>query len=199
MQFGNLDYKAATMNQGYPNQGQAPAREDDEPLFTSPPEERQASMARPPQQQAPTSSTFGAPPMGEPSVPSAHPDNVTAATYNAGAPPNSAGAPVGPAGTSLNRSQSSNVERPIGPGMGGGLRRQSSGAYDASSGTQTDRGFFSGSHAQPQQTAAPQAAAPQAGVAGATPVGSKPDSPYVQTQEVPSTGTSKSLQPFCRE
>jgi hypothetical protein len=35
-----------------------------------------------------------------------------------------------------------------------------------------------------------QQATPQPGVAGATPVGVQPGSPYVQTQEVPSTGTS---------
>ncbi len=77
--------------------------------------------------------------------------------------------------------------------MGGGLRRQASGAYDASSGTKTDKGFFGHGAAQPNANAQPQqTAAPQPGVAGATPVGVKPGSPYVQTQEVPSTGTSKS-------
>lgn len=178
------------MNQGTNNQGPVPTydatRNDDEPLFTSPPEERQPSMSRPPQQ--PTASTFGAPPMGEPSVPSAHPDNLTAATYTAGGSPEAAGAPVqmgGPGGTSLGRSQSSSVgafEKP----MGGGLRRQSSGAYDASTATKTDKGLFSGAtqHTAEQQTA------PQPGVAGPPPVGVKPGSPYVQTQEVPSTGTS---------
>lgn len=181
------------MNQGTSNQGPAPAydatRIDDEPLFTSPPEERQPSMSRPPQQ--PTTSTFGAPPMGEPSEPSAHPDNLTAATYTAGASPEAAGAPVqmgGPSGTSLGRSQSSSVgafEKPV----GGGLRRQSSGAYDASTATTTDKGLFTG----PTQHTAQQQTAPQPGVAGPPPVGVKPGSPYVQTQEVPSTGTSKWL------
>ena len=57
------------MNHGTYNQGPAPTydatRVDDEPLFSSPPEERLPSMSRPPQQyQQETPSTFGAPPMG---------------------------------------------------------------------------------------------------------------------------------------
>jgi hypothetical protein len=177
------------MNQGTQNQTYG-----DEPVFTSPPEERQRSMGRPPQQQA-TTSTFGAPPMGEPSEPSAHQDNMTAATYTAGAAPEAAAAPVqmggpNPSQMFLNRSQSSSagaLEKPLAGGGGGGLRRQASGAYDASTATKTDKGFFSGAtqHSAPQQQPAPQP-----GGAGPTPVGVKPGSPYVQTQEVPSTGTS---------
>lgn len=183
------------MSHGYPNQGAVPTydatRIDDEPLFTSPPEERLPSMSRPPQQV--TTSAFGAPPMGEPSVPSAHPDNVTAATLTAGGPLHAAGQPVdtdGTAGTPLGRSQSSGFgafTKPV--GGGGGLRRQASGAHDASTAANTDKAFFSGA----THKNAPQQAAPQPGVAGPTPVGVQPGSPYVQTQEVPSTGTSKSL------
>jgi hypothetical protein len=180
------------MNHGTHNQGPASTydatRIDDEPLFTTPPEERLPSMNRLPQQQQQHDAhpTFGAPPMGEPSEPSAHPDNMTAATYTLGGTPETAGAPIQMgAGTSLGRSQSS-FDKPLGGGGGGGLRRQSSGAYDASTATKTDKGFFSGVTHQQQQ----QAPAPQPGVAGPPPVGAKPGSPYVQTQEVPSSGTS---------
>lgn len=72
------------MSYGHHNQGPPPpysaTYDDGEPLFTSPPEERANSM-RNPFYQPPTTSTFGAPPMGEPSEPSAHPDNITAATH----------------------------------------------------------------------------------------------------------------------
>lgn len=178
------------MSQGVPNQGPAPTYDathiDNEPLFNTPPEERNPSMQRPPQQQE-TTGTFGAPPMGEPSEPSAHPDNRTAATHTLGtASPDGTGVP-------LNRSQSS---VPAAAVSGGGLHRQASGAYDASTASKTDRGFFGG--AAPQNTTTPgafpqpTAAQPGAnGVPGATPVGKQPGSPYIQTQEVPSTGTSK--------
>lgn len=174
------------MEHGTYNQGPAPTydatRIDDEPLFTSPPEERLPSMNRYPQQPD-VHPTFGAPPMGEPSEPSAHPDNRTAATYTAGTSNETAGAPLQMgAGTSLGRSQSS-IDKQVGGSGVGGLRRQASGAYDASTASKTDKGFFSGA-AQQQQ-----APAPQPGVAGPPPVGVKPGSPYVQTQEVPSTGT----------
>jgi hypothetical protein len=149
---------SSRMNQGDLNQGPAPVYDGARVNG-----EAQPGVGRPPQQ--PGASAFGAPPMGEPSVPSAHPDNQTAATYTAGgSPPGAGAAPVN--------------QGPV--GGGGGLRRQSSGAYDASTAAKTDKGLFSGA-----------TQAQQPGVAGATPVGTKPGSPYVQTQDVPSTGTSK--------
>lgn len=166
------------MNYGYHNQGPPPAYnatfDDDEPLFTSPPEERNASM-RNPFYQPPFTSTFGAPPMGEPSEPSAHPDNKTAATQTAGTS-SVTGAPVNMAGSSA---------------MGGGLQRQSSGAYDASTASKTDHGFFNGApHYTSTPSAFQQQTASQPGVPGAVPVGVQPGSPYVQTQSVPAAGTS---------
>lgn len=148
------------MNQGDVNQGPAPVYDGARVNG-----EAQPGVGRPPQQPGASASAFGAPPMGEPSVPSAHPDNQTAATYTAGGSPPGSVAP--------------SSQGPIGGGGGGGLRRQSSGAYDASTATKTDKGLFSGA-----------SQAQQPGVAGATPVGTKPGSPYVQTQDVPSTGTT---------
>lgn len=179
------------MNQGAPTQGPIPTHDaahiDNEPLFTSPPEERNPSMRQVPPQQQETTSTFGAPPMGEPSEPSAHPDNQTAATHTLGtASPDGTGAP-------LNRSQSS-VPAPASAVGGGGLHRHASGAYDhQSSASRNGKGSFGGAAPQPN-TATPQGAFQQQTTSqpgGAAPVGAQPGSPYVQTQEVPSTGTSK--------
>jgi len=116
--------------------------------------------------------------MGEPSEPSAHPDNQTAATHKLGtASPEDTGSP-------LNRSQSSVPPAAL---SGSGLHRQASDVYGSS---KADKGFFSG--AAPQNTTTSGASQQQtASQPGATPVGAQPGSPYVQTQEVPSTGTSK--------
>lgn len=191
------------MDHGYPaNQGPTPAHndihtQDDEPLFTSPPEDRSASMRRPPQQQASsTPSSFGAPPMGEPSEPDAHPDNKTAATQTTGvasvlqAPVHTSDpAPRGPAPGGLGglgRQPSGSFDKDTLGGGGGGLRRQPSGAYDPSTAAKTDKGFLGGH--KHQTTPTPPPAQPAA--AGPTPVGAAPGSPYVKTEEVPATGTS---------
>lgn len=179
------------MSQGVPNQGPPPTYDatrtdnephiDDEPLFSTPPEERNPSLKRPTQQEQPTS-TFGAPPMGEPSEPSAHPDNQTAATHTLGsASPDGTGVP-------LNRSQSSVPSTATAAAASDhGLHRHASGAYDTST---APKGFFSGG--APQKTTTPGGVPEQtASQPGDTPVGVQPGSPYVQTEEVPSTGTSK--------
>jgi hypothetical protein len=114
------------------------------------------------------SSSFGAPPMGDPAEPSSHPDNRTAAeeTTEAAVP----------------------KEGPLSGAQGGGLRRQQSG-FD---GTQTDRGFGGQSN---NGAAAPAGASDyrqtptQPGTAGTTAgVGQQPGSPYVETAEVPPSG-----------
>jgi len=167
------------MSYGHHNQGPPPPYsttfDDGEPLFTSPPEERANSM-RNPFYQPPTTSTFGAPPMGEPSEPSAHPDNKTAATH---------------AGSS--QQPSSSYVNPV----------SSASTYGAPPTTQHGYPDVATHHtssatAYPQQTpsyhnstatAYPQQTASQPGVAGSVP-GVQPGSPYVQTQSVPAAGTS---------
>jgi hypothetical protein len=174
-------WKTSAMSYGYPNQGPPPSYnatfDDGEPLFRDPPVERYPSMKQ-------STSTFGAPPMGEPSEPSAHPDNKTAATQTAGPSSNMGG----PSGGGYSRQSSATFENPW--GVGGGLRRQSSGAYDAAPGSVRQQ-----PSAYQQQTSMPSAyqqqTASQPGVAGTAPAGVQPDSPYVQTQSVPSTGTSR--------
>ncbi|KAG0563516.1 hypothetical protein KC19_8G037800 [Ceratodon purpureus] len=157
------------MSYGYPNQGPPPSYnstfDDGEPLFTSPPEERYPSMKHTPYQHS--TSIFGAPPMGEPSEPSAHPDNKTAATQTAG-PSSVTG---GPSAGGYNRQ--STFENPTASWSGG--------AHDASPGAAH---YASTPSAYQQQTAS------QPGVAGTVPAGVQPGSPYVQTQSVPATGTS---------
>lgn len=115
--------------------------------------------------------------MGEPAEPSAHPDNKTAATQIAGASPADMAGP------------SSQL------GAGGGLQRQSSGAYDASTASKPHHGFF---NYATQHTSTPSAyqqqTSSQPGVPGSAPVaGVQPGSPYVQTQSVPAAGTSMYL------
>jgi hypothetical protein len=95
-----------------------------------------------------------------------------------------AASPDGSTATPLNRSQS---HIPSAAAGGQTLHRQYSGAYDSSSSYKAaDKGFFGGAAPQTTTTPPPQTASQP----GATPVGGKPGSPYVQTQEVPATGTS---------
>ena len=180
-------------------------------------------MGRSPQglqpQQMPTS-TFGAPPMGEPSEPSAHPDNITAATQTPASvtrptPPGAASSRIGrqPSGSfskamggGLGRQPSGSFDKVAGlgggGGGGGGLRRQPSGAYDAASAAKTDKGFFGGTHAAATGTtpmAAPgvQRQESQPGLVSpqstGAPVGAAPTGPYMKTEEVPASGTGKFL------
>lgn len=177
-----------TMEHGYHNPPptvHASGVMDDEPLFTSPLEERAASMRRPPQQTQQMHSTFGAPPMGEPSEPSAHPDNIFAATQSLtrhSEPAAPAAAPAGGGGGGgLARQPSGSFPKPSGGGLGrqpsgafdaaalggggglarqpsgslGGLRRQPSGAYDASTASKTDKSFFHSTPTAPGTATAP--------------------------------------------
>lgn len=136
---------------------------------------------------------FGAPPMGDPAEPSSHPDNMTAAAST----PQTANVATTPTTFGSNRTMSlgrSPSDRAAGPavGVGGGLRRQPSGAYDAATGTgMTDKGLFGGSQQSTPIVNQFNQSPSQPGVAGTVPVGHQPGSPYVQTQDVPASGKSK--------
>lgn len=156
--------------------------------------------------------------MGEPSEPSAHPDNITAATQTPASvtqptPPGAASSRIGrqPSGSfskvsggGLGRQPSGSFDKAagLGGGGGGGLRRQPSGAYDATSAAKTDKGFFGGTHAAaagttPMATPGVQSQESQPGLVPpqttSAPVGAAPAGPYMKTEEVPPSGTSKFL------
>lgn len=192
---------------------------DDEPLFTSPPEERAASLRRPPQtglqtQQVP--STFGAPPMGEPSEPSAHPDNIFAATQSLTRSSEPApAAAVG--GGGLGRQPSGSFPKASGGGLGrqpsgsfdkaaalggggggglarqpsgslGGLRRQPSGAYDAATASKTDKSFFSHTPTAPGTATTPGT---QPGLVPPAPASTTPAPTTIPVGNAPSSPYTK--------
>lgn len=174
--------------------------------------------------------------MGEPSEPSAHPDNITAATQTPATGPASVtrpapspAQPAAPAAGGLGRQPSGSFgkatlgglgrqpsgsfdkaalgglgRQPSGSfdkaalgGGGGGLRRQPSGAYDAATASKTDKGFFGGAPAATPAASVPlQRQNSQPGLVPpptTIPVGAAPASPYMKTEEVPPSGTSKLL------
>lgn len=127
--------------------------------------------------------------MGEPSEPSAHPDNRTAAAQTTGAS-EAFSTPSDPRPGGLSRQQSESFVK-TGAGGAGGLHRQASNMYD---GTSPNKGFFSGSSATGanhfKQTPT------QPGMSGAMPMGQQSGSPYVQTDQVPASGTKSMLQVY---
>ena len=177
------------MSYGYAHQGPPPSYnstfDDDEPLFSSPPEDRLPSMKRTPYQHS--TSIFGAPPMGEPAEPSAHPDNKTAAMQTGG--PSSVTS--GPSGSSYGPSGSG-----YGP-SGSGYGQQGTSSFENptatwGAGSKTNQGVFNSAPPRMSTSSAyQQQTTPQPGVAGTVPAGVQPGSPYIQTQSVPAAGTSR--------